>query len=298
MSIASVPAPRPARDPQDARRRFAALAARDDAWVSEAGRSRLFAVDEGRSERAVVLLHGFTNCPQQWVPFAETLHARGAAVVIPRLPGHGERDRAGTPLAEVRAPETLAVVAEAIDIACGLGERVILCGLSIGSALATRVSFERDDVARNVALVPFFGVRGAAEAIDRALAWGLRVMPDVFVPWDPKGGGGQVPPYAYPRFPTRTLGVMLGVGNDVVQLARRRAPWCETVLVLNAREPAIDNPLARRVVADFECARAGSTRTIVWDDLPANHDIVDPTNALARVDLVYPRILAEIEREI
>lgn len=226
------------------------------------------------------------------------LHARGSTVVIPRLPGHGDRDRAGTPLACVRAPETLAVVAEAIDIACGLGERVILCGLSIGSALATRVSFERDDIARNVALVPFFGVRRAPEALDRALAWTLRTMPNAFVPWDPKGDGGQVPPYAYPRFPTRALGAMLGVGNDVVKLARERAPSCETVLALNAREPAIDNGLARRVATRMERARAGSTRTVVWDDLPANHDIVDPTNAHARVDLVYPRILAEIEREI
>ncbi len=294
-SIASVLDANPTRDPLDAARRFATLSERDDASISVAGRSRFFTTG-ARSERAVVLLHGLTNCPEQWVAFALDLHARGATVVIPRLPGHGHADRLGRTLARVRAAQTLSTVNDAIDIACGTSDRVILCGLSIGSALATRISFERDDLTRNVVLVPFFGMRGFPYVADRVLATALRAFPSVFVPWDPKGDGGEVPPYAYPCFPTRALGEMLGVGGEVVRLSRRRAPSCETVLALNAREPAIDNTLAHTVVARFEATRPGATRTLVWSDLPANHDIIDPTNARARVDLVYPRVRAEIER--
>jgi len=295
LSTTDTRANRPAQDAAEAARLFAALAARDDTTISRAGRSRFYPT-EGHAPRAVVLLHGLTNCPQQWVPFAEMLHAGGAAVVIPRLPGHGAADRRGTSLARTPTRETLATVDEAIDIACGTSERVIVCGLSIGSALATFVSFRRADITRNVVLVPFFGLRGFPTPLDALVSAGLRVAPNAFVPWDPKGGGGQVPPYAYACFPTRALGRMLGVGNAVVRRARRTVPACETVVVLNAREPAIDNRLARAIAERFERGRSGAARAITWDDLPANHDIIDPTNALARTDLVYPRLLAEIER--
>ncbi|GAC1532617.1 MAG: hypothetical protein NVS2B8_21470 [Vulcanimicrobiaceae bacterium] len=160
------------------------------------------------------------------------------------------------------------------------------------------MAFDRDDVARNVVVVPFFGLRGFPEPLNRVAASALRRFPDARIAWDPKGTGGQVPPYAYARFSTRALGTMLAVGDDVVRLSRRRPPQCETILVLNEREPAIDNGLARTVVDRFERRRPGSTRTIVLTDLPANHDIVDPTNALARTDLVYPHLLAEIERTL
>lgn len=296
MSIANVPSARPERDLAGARARFASLAARDDESIAQTGRSRLFANDE-RARRAVVLLHGFTNCPQQWVPFAEMLAARGSAVVIPRFPGHGARDRRGLALATIEPSDLLATANEAVDIAAGLGDRIVVCGLSIGSAVGSWLSFARDDIARNVALVPFFGLHGFPHAADRLAARVLVTLPNRFVPWDPRGDGGQVPPYAYPRFATRALGAMLEIGLDAVARAHSQSCSGETVVCLNAREPAIDNGLARVFAQRIERVRAGSTRVIAWTDLPANHDLIDPTNALARVDLVYPRVLAEIERE-
>ena len=295
MSIAKVPPARPERDLAGARERFAALAASDDASIAESGRSRLFAGD-ARAPLAVVLLHGLTNCPQQWVPFAELLAARGSAVVIPRLPGHGARDRRGLALAKIAPAEVLATANEAIDIAAGLGDRIVVCGLSIGSAIGSWLTFHRDDIARNVALVPFFGLHGFPEFADRLAANVLATIPNVFVPWDPRGDGGQIPPYAYPRFATRALAAMLHIGLDAAARGRGGAPSGETVVCLNAREPAIDNVLARIFAERLERSRAGSTRTIEWTDLPANHDLIDPTNTLARIDLVYPRVLAEIER--
>lgn len=295
LSIANVPIARPEHDLAGARERFAALAARDDDSIAETGRSRLFA-GEARAPRAVVLLHGLTNCPQQWVPFAQMLAARGSAVVIPRLPGHGARDRRGLALATIVPADVLATANEAIDIAAGLGDRVVVCGLSIGSAIASWLTFARDDIARNVALVPFFGLHGFPEIADRLAVRVLATMPNRFVPWDPRGDGGQVPPYAYSHFATRALAAMLHIGLDAVARGRALPSSGETVVCLNAREPAIDNGLARAFARRLEDVRAGSTRVMTWTDLPANHDLIDPTNALARIDLVYPRVLAEIER--
>ncbi|MGH8940752.1 MAG: alpha/beta hydrolase, partial [Actinomycetes bacterium] len=37
----------------------------------------------------VLLVHGFTGCPQSLRPWAEHLAAAGLTVSLPRLPGHG-----------------------------------------------------------------------------------------------------------------------------------------------------------------------------------------------------------------
>lgn len=294
MSIGRRIVTRPARDFAEAAARFAALAERDDARISEAGRSRFF--DRGcRTSLAVVLVHGLTNAPQQWVPFAMELQGRGITVVVPRLPGHGERDRMTTSLAHVDADAYLETTNAAIDIACGAGERVVIAGLSIGGAFAAWHALERDDVDRAIAIVPLFGLRRFPLVADRMLASLACAAPNLFLAWDPRGDGSQIPTYGYPRFATYALGQTLRIGLAVEAIARARAPRGEVVFALNAREPACENGIARSIARHFTLARPTSSRTVVWDDLPAIHDIVDPTNPHGRTDLVYPRLRSLVE---
>jgi len=285
----------PTRDVAAARARFDALAARDDTSISHAGRSRLF--DHAAvTPLAVVLIHGLTNAPEQWVPFARTLHARGHSVIIPRLPGHGRADRKPSALARVATEAYLQTTNDAIDIACGAGAAVIVAGLSIGGAFAAWHVLHRSDVRRALAIVPLFGFRKFPLVADRALATLLEFGPNIAVPWDPGGDGSQCPTYGYPRFATRALGRTLRIGLAVEHDARRLAPQGELVVALNAREPACENTVAEAIVARVARRNARAARTVVWPDLPAIHDIIDPTNPLGRTDLVYPRLTAEIER--
>lgn len=55
--------------------------------------SRLLTHGE-KTERAVVLVHGLTNCPKQWELFGREAFRRGWNVLILRLPEHGLGDRA------------------------------------------------------------------------------------------------------------------------------------------------------------------------------------------------------------
>lgn len=296
MSIGKGIVARPTRDFEGAARRFAELAARDDARISEAGRSR-FLEHGAQTPLAVVLIHGLTNAPQQWVPFATELHARGATVVVPRLPGHGEADRMTTALANVPAKAYLETTNAAIDIARGAGRRVVVAGLSIGGAFAAWHALQRDDIERAIAIVPLFGLRRFPLALDRLVALTLANVPSAFVPWDPRGDGSQIPAYGYPRFATRALGETLAIGLAVERDSHRLVPRGEIVVALNANEPACENTIALAIGERFRRARAAASRTIVWDDLPQIHDIIDPTNPHGRTDLVYPRLRAEIERE-
>ena len=45
-----------------------------------------------KTENAIVLVHGLTNCPKQWELFGREIFARGWNVLILRLPEHGLGD--------------------------------------------------------------------------------------------------------------------------------------------------------------------------------------------------------------
>src|SRR5215207_5252922 len=46
-----------------------------------------------QTEHVIVLLHGFTNCPQQFKELSKQYYETGCNVFIPRMPYHGLSDR-------------------------------------------------------------------------------------------------------------------------------------------------------------------------------------------------------------
>jgi len=285
----------PAASYADATQRFAALRALDGANIDPRSGSRLYAHGQ-RTPRAVVLVHGLTNAPEQWDDFARELHARGVSVVIPRLPGHGHVNKQTRSIGRVRAGDLLATVNEAIDIARGTGERVVLAGLSIGGSLAAWLALRRSDIARSVCIVPFFGVKGLGFAGNLVLTTTLETLPNAFFPWNPSGDTAATPAYGYAKFPTRLLAENLRVGLDVARQARRGThARGEVAMLLNAREPACSNTLSRAIARRLSTPPGRPVRVVVLDSLPANHDIIDPTNPQQRVAIVYPVVRTLIE---
>jgi pimeloyl-ACP methyl ester carboxylesterase len=244
-----------------------------------------------RTPLAVVLVHGLTNAPEQWEPFARALHANGANVVIPRLPGHGHTNKATTTIARVTADDLLSTVNEAVDIASGAGDRVVLAGLSIGGSLAAWLALRRP-LARAVCIVPFFGVKRFGSQGRKALG----SISSAFLPWDPRGPSAATPAYGYAKFPTRLLAENLRIGLDVDARARRgEGARGEIAMLLNAREPACDNVVSLKIVKRLNAVSASAVTATVLESLPAVHDIIDPTNPQQRIALVYPRVRALIE---
>jgi len=66
--------------------------------ANPACRTRLYTHGH-RTERALVLLHGFTNCPAQFDALGRQWFERGWNVLIPRYPRHGYSDRLITSIA-------------------------------------------------------------------------------------------------------------------------------------------------------------------------------------------------------
>ena len=95
--------------------------------------------DHDGSDVGVLLCHGFTGTPQSMRPWGEHLADRGYTVRIPRLPGHGTtwQEMNGT-----RWEDWYSCVDEAFRELHQTCERVVVCGLSMGGALALQLAQE------------------------------------------------------------------------------------------------------------------------------------------------------------
>ena len=241
---------------------------------------------------AVVLLHGLTNAPPQYDRLGAQLHDRGHAVIVPRMPHHGYRDRMTDAIAAMRADELEATALDAVAIAALCGERVAVAGISVGATLAGWLA-ARTAIDTAVAVAPFCGLRQLYGPMNDSLGALLRTAPNAFSWWDPRNKAAQPPPHGYPRFATRALGESLGMSTDLDAAppgdhARR------TLLVLNANEPVVNNAHAERRFAPL-AARGVAYERVVLRDLPHIHDIVEPQIPQARTDLVYPALIELIE---
>ena len=118
----------------------------------------------------------------------------------------------------------------------------------------------------------------------------MRFLPNRFQWWDPRVKEAQRPATAYPQFSTRALGQTLLLSDAVYGAARSSAPAAARITTIsNRRDPAVNHKVTEKVVSLWTDRRGDGTVSLVdIEGLPANHDIVDPDNPLARTDLVYP----------
>jgi len=253
-----------------------------------------------RTERVVILLHGFTNCPQMWVKFGEELFAAGNTVLIPRLPRHGLANRLTDSPAHLSADELRNCVEGAVLEAAELGEKITVVGLSLGAVLAAHEAISGDRVDRVVMIAPLFAAPGMPILVSDALGFAAeRLLPNIFVWWDGKTRAEIAgPTHAYPRFATRGYGAMLQLGHQVRQAAKRQPPRVADLrVVLNAADPAVNNRATEDLVEAWRRHGADVQVHVFARELGLLHDLIDPAQLQQRTDLVYPVLKDWITRE-
>lgn len=281
----------PARSYAQALERVRDLQALDDDRILPHARTAL--LDHGeRTPLAVVLLHGFTNHPGQYREFAPIVHARGANVLVPRMPEQGDRDRLTKRMSRLTAESLLARASQAVDIACGLGERVCIAGISSSGLLCAYFAQYRADIARAICIAPVFAMLQLPYAGSYALTRLMLALPDFYLWWDPRLQERQHPSSAYPWFSTHALAQTMRIGENVYAQAKRAAPSAPSIVLLtNALDPAVNNAVTHAVALNWENRRPGCVQECAFANLPRNHDIIEPDNPHARTDIVYPRLL-------
>jgi len=290
-----LPKSRPVKTYSEALERVASMQRLDDASILPIAYTKL--LNHGKTTPiAVVLLHGFTNHPGQFVQLAPMIHERGHNVFIPRLPEQGDRNRMTKRMAHLTAEALIATANEAIDIAQGLGDRVVVLGISTSGLLCAYLGQYRDDIARSIPVSPVFAMLHMNLPVNALVAKTLLLLPNFFMWWDPRNREKELPHTGYPRFPTHAMARALQIGTSIERVARDESLKARSMVVItNEKDPAVNNKVTHGVVLDWQRNAPGRIQEFVFTTLPVNHDIIDPENAEPRTDLVYPKLLEYIQ---
>ena len=268
-----------------------ALIARDaaDPAILPAALPRLY--EHGRPvQHAVLLFHGFTNCPQQFDELARAFHARGCNVYVPRIPHHGLKDRLTLDLANVSVGELERNAEESFRLTGGLGATVSAIGLSLGGSMALWLA-QTQPIDLSVPIAPFLMPYPIPPFIGDPAMLYLHTIPNMYWWWDFHIKQNTRPIYAYPGYPTHALAELIFLGNAIAaqaQTTKPRARRC--VLVTNPHDNAVDNDVARRLLATWNRHGAGYKELVLTGLGPPRHDIIDPTTYPQGRTLVYPKL--------
>jgi carboxylesterase len=295
--IALNTAAQPCATYDEALARLAILEGRDGPEVNPVCRS--YALTHGKkTARVLVYFHGYTNCPEQFRQLGAEFHRRGYSVLVPRQPHQGLQDRLTADQAQIRAAELVQSANEAVDIACGLGDEVIVSGLSGGGVMAAWAAQVRSDVDVALVAAPALGLPFVSPTISDVVKVAMQTLPNFFVWWDPRLKENLPDcPHAYPRWATRALGEFMRMGTVIRTQARLEAPAAQRVVMMtNANDLGINNKIAYQLTAAWQ--RHAPDRVEIHEFAKEHdvfHDMIDPGQSRQKVAIVYPAWLRLID---
>lgn len=263
---------------------------RSDPVLAETALPRLY--HHGKpTDNAVVLYHGFTNCPQQFDELAQRFHDRGCNVYVPRIPLHGYRDRLTNVLGDLTNDQLQTSTTASYRLTRGLGRRVNALGLSLGGSMALFLA-QTQPIDHAIPVSPFLMPIGFPDWLGMPLMTVVSWLPELYMWWDPRVKAACKPDYAYPGFPSHALAECIFFGNTIVHGSPPAPPLGKRcTLVTNQNESAVNNTVAFRLMDGWTSGGAAYNRVVLSGLGPPRHDIIDPTTFPQARTLVYPKLI-------
>jgi alpha-beta hydrolase superfamily lysophospholipase len=248
-------------------------------------------------ERVIVLVHGYTNCPEQFHQLSQRFYDLGYNVLIAPLPHHGLADRLTEEQAQLKAEELATYADKVVDIAQGLGQQVMMVGISGGAVTTAWAAQKRNDLDLAVIISPAFGYQEVKTILTAPGTNLYRILPNSFRWWDEALRAERGPEHCYPRYSTRALAEILRLGFAVQAAARRGPPAAQSILIVtNANDTAVNPELTARVVKDWREHDANLETYEFEAELGLPHDLIDPAQPDGQIEVVYPRLINLITR--
>ena len=235
----------------------------------------------------IVLLHGLGTCPAQMQALAALLVSDGYAVYVPLLPHHGEVGGTGSALNGLTEQDYRRFGDRTVDVVRGLGVPVTVLGISAGADVATWIGLHRKDVDSTISVSPVLGFgRVPAFATTGFMNLFARAPSIAF-------GYGTKLPHRYGGLATQPLAKTLNFGRALIDAADGHRPAARrTVLVLNEHDHSTSSDLALKLAG-----RMQSTVQALPAALKLPADVIDPLQPGAKVEDVYPLLVALAEDE-
>lgn len=255
--------------------------------------------DHGRpTEHVIVLLHGFTNCPEQFNELGKQYYEAGDNVFIPRMPYHGLSDRLTEALVNLTAENLAAFGDKVVDIAHGLGKKVTVMGISGTGTLVAWLAQNRADVDYALSIAPLFGLAFIPPAFTRLFERIALLLPNFFMWWDPrtKADNPFSIYYAYPRYPSRALVEIMRLGMITRSQAEKSPPAARNItMIINDAEPAVSNAEIVRLLRLWRKHGKGNLSEYHFEkDMKLPHDIITPGTPGVPIGDIQPRLIGAV----
>ena len=266
--------------------------------------------DHGDStEHVIILIHGFTNCPEQFSELGQQYYEAGYNVFIPRMPYHGLSDRLTAELVNLTAENLASFGDEVIDIAHGFGTKVTVMGISGSGTLAAWLAQNRADIDFAIAIAPLFGLAFVPSSLTRLFERFALLLPNFFLWWDPRAKANNPYSiyYAYPRYPTHALMEIIRLGMIARSQAEKSSPRTENItLIINDAEPAVSNAETLKLLQLWKKHQRSTPLSGSMDgtrnltvihfekDLKLPHDIITPGTPGVPVEITHPRLVSAV----
>jgi carboxylesterase len=258
--------------------------------------------DHGKqTEHVIILIHGFTNCPEQFDELGKQHFEAGNNVFIPRMPYHGLSDRLTDALVNLTAENLAAFGDKVIDIAHGLGKKITVMGISGSGTLVAWLAQNRSDINFAFAIAPLFGLAFIPPSFTRLFERIILLLPNFFLWWDPrtKADNPYSIYYAYPRYPTRALVEILRLAMITRLQAEKSPPKAGNItMIINDAEPAVSNAEILRFLKLWrKHGKVNLSEVHFEKEMKLPHDIITPGTPGVPIGDIQPRLISAI-REI
>jgi carboxylesterase len=258
--------------------------------------------DHGKqTEHVIILIHGFTNCPEQFRELGKQYFEAGNNVFIPRMPYHGLSDRLSDALLNLTAENIAAFGDNIVNIAHGLGKKITLMGISGSATLVTWLAQNRTDVDFAFAIAPLFGLAFIPPSFTRLFERIALLLPNFFLWWDPrtKAENPYSLYYAYPRYPTRALGEIIRLAMIARAQAEKSPPKAGKItMIINDAEPAVSNAEILKILKLWQKHGKQNLNEVHFEkDMKLPHDIITPGTPGVPIAEIQPRLIRTV-REV
>jgi carboxylesterase len=258
--------------------------------------------DHGKqTEYVIILIHGFTNCPEQFSEIGKQHFDAGNNVFIPRMPYHGLSDRLTGALVNLTAEDLAAFGDKVIDIAHGLGKKITVMGISGSGTLVAWLAQNRADIDFAFAIAPLFGLAFVPPSFTRLFERIAVLLPNFFLWWDPrtKADNPYSIYYAYPRYPTRALVEIIRLAMITRSQAEKFPPKAGNItMIINDAEPAISNAEILKFIKLWQKHGNVQISEVHFEkEMNLPHDIITPGTPGVPIADIQPRLINAV-REI
>jgi carboxylesterase len=251
-----------------------------------------------QTEHVIVLIHGFTNCPEQFTELGQQYYEAGYNVLIPRMPYHGQADRLTDALVNLTAENLAAFGDQVVDISHGLGKQVTVMGISGSGTLVAWLAQNRPDIDFAFAISPLFGLAFIPSAFTKLFERIALLLPNFFLWWDPrtKANNPYSIYYAYPRYPWRAMAEIIRLAMITREQAEQSPPAAASIImVINDAEPAVSNAEIRRFLNLWQKHSKRNFSEYHFErEMQLPHDFITPGAHGARIKELRPRLIGMV----